>query len=296
MSNQKLNCKVIEDLYPAYADGLCSAETKQLVEAHLASCDACRRLYEEFPVQMPDADPPDVQKALKKYHRKKRIRRIFFAVGITLLALILLAAGFLCYADGYIPVLGKLRAQSRLSEYSGHKVRCTFDMYNGEYHGGGMTYKLRGDFIIDYGVSDAVRAAVDTAYAPLKAELEGEGLIASDSLMAYTAVDGADFGQKFIRVYWEVWEAAEMSNGEAAKRIVLLTDRLTAAMPEHQITGIQFGYNTLSGRYMCSVPLGKDPLSGQAVQKGTERQERLSEEYLAWRAAGGKEPPFTFAD
>ena len=147
MSNQKLNCKVIEDLYPVYKDGLCSADTKQLVEAHLESCAACRKLYADFPAELPDADPPDVTKALEKYRRKKRVRRIFTVLGTLLLALILTAAGILCYADGYIPLIGRLRAESRLSAYSGHKVRCTFDMYNGNYKGGGMIYFLRDRYV-----------------------------------------------------------------------------------------------------------------------------------------------------
>lgn len=37
----ELPCAVVEDLLPAYLEGLTSAETNQAVEAHLASCPAC---------------------------------------------------------------------------------------------------------------------------------------------------------------------------------------------------------------------------------------------------------------
>ena len=42
----KLNCKVIEDLLPLYLDEVCSEESRQLVEEHLADCEACRKLVE----------------------------------------------------------------------------------------------------------------------------------------------------------------------------------------------------------------------------------------------------------
>ena len=296
MKEQKISCKVIEDLYPAYADGLCSAETKQLVEAHLTGCAACRKLYEEFPAQQTKADPPDVQHALKKYRRKARIRRIFVWTGIVLAVLILFAAGALCWADGYIPLFGKLRAQSRLTAYSGHKVRCTFDIYNGEYRGGGLIYKLRGDLIFDSAVNEQAKAAINEAYIPLRTELRSEGMTVTDALDVYTAADGADFGQQFSRIYWYVWMPQEMSDAEAIKQMALLTDRLTAAVAPQQITGIQLEYNTLTGCYQSLVPLGKQPLTNAAVQESAQRQERLSEEYLEWQAKGGKELPFTYAE
>ena len=296
MSKQELDCKVIEDLYPVYKDGLCSAETKQRVEAHLASCAACRKLYEDFPAKLPDADPPDVTKALQKYRRKKRVRRIFTALGTLLLALLLTAADILCYAGGYIPLIGRLRAESRLSAYSGHKVRCTFDMYNGNYKGGGMLYYLKDDLILDPSVSESVRLAMDAAYQPYCEELKAEGLLPTEELSAYTAIDGADFGQQFHSVFWIVWDASETDDAEAMKRMALLTDRLTKALPDYQITGIHFWYNTLSGCYECRVPHeNKQPLNAQAVQAGTEKAERLSEEYIQWQEKGGRELPFSMA-
>ena len=42
----KLNCAIVQDLLPLYADDLCSDETTEAVRAHLAECDDCRRAYE----------------------------------------------------------------------------------------------------------------------------------------------------------------------------------------------------------------------------------------------------------
>jgi hypothetical protein len=42
----KVHCNVIRDLLPLYYDGVCSEESKALVEDHLPSCEACRKELE----------------------------------------------------------------------------------------------------------------------------------------------------------------------------------------------------------------------------------------------------------
>ena len=37
----KMNCDVIRDLLPLYADEVCSEASKALVEEHLQSCERC---------------------------------------------------------------------------------------------------------------------------------------------------------------------------------------------------------------------------------------------------------------
>ena len=38
----KLSCDVIQDLLPLYHDGVCSEESKTIVEEHIATCAACK--------------------------------------------------------------------------------------------------------------------------------------------------------------------------------------------------------------------------------------------------------------
>lgn len=38
----KISCEIIKDLLPLYHDGVCSNDSKTLVEEHLASCDSCK--------------------------------------------------------------------------------------------------------------------------------------------------------------------------------------------------------------------------------------------------------------
>ena len=72
MNEEKLSCKVIEDLIPLYCEGLCSEETRALVDAHIKDCGACRKLCEATP-QAPQPEPeqiPDEARVFKKVSRK----------------------------------------------------------------------------------------------------------------------------------------------------------------------------------------------------------------------------------
>ena len=37
----KISCDIIQDLLPLYCDGVCSQDSKQVVEAHLQDCEKC---------------------------------------------------------------------------------------------------------------------------------------------------------------------------------------------------------------------------------------------------------------
>ena len=38
----KISCDIIKDLLPLYHDGICSSDSKMMVEEHLAYCDSCK--------------------------------------------------------------------------------------------------------------------------------------------------------------------------------------------------------------------------------------------------------------
>ena len=51
-----LPCSVIQDLLPLYAEELTSADSRALVEAHLAECGGCRKALADL--QTPPAPAP----------------------------------------------------------------------------------------------------------------------------------------------------------------------------------------------------------------------------------------------
>lgn len=73
----KLECDVIRDLLPLYAEKLASPASSALVEQHLAACPACRAELEQMekpvPVQ-PEPQPDAPLQSIRKTLQKKSIR------------------------------------------------------------------------------------------------------------------------------------------------------------------------------------------------------------------------------
>ena len=89
----ELPCAVVEDLLPAYVEGLTSEETTAAVEAHLASCPACAAKRaamgtEEGPSPEEAAETAREVDYLKKVRRRGR-RRVAAAILCTVLVLLL---------------------------------------------------------------------------------------------------------------------------------------------------------------------------------------------------------------
>ena len=49
----KISCDIIKDLLPLYYDGVCSADSKATIEAHLAQCADCRAELAEMGKELP---------------------------------------------------------------------------------------------------------------------------------------------------------------------------------------------------------------------------------------------------
>lgn len=90
----ELPCAIVEDLLPAYVEGLTSEETRAAVEAHLASCPACAAKRTTMGAEAePEVEQTETAREvdyLKTVRRRGR-RRVMLAVLATLLVL---TAGF----------------------------------------------------------------------------------------------------------------------------------------------------------------------------------------------------------
>ncbi len=73
-------CNVIADLLPLYLDGVCSEDSKSLVESHLSECEGCRSLLQNLKSTETDG-LFDQQKANVITGQKKLFRRKSFTVG-----------------------------------------------------------------------------------------------------------------------------------------------------------------------------------------------------------------------
>ncbi len=71
----KINCEIIKDLLPLYADKVCSSETQSAVEEHIGQCSACKEFLSaiESAPSLPVGDC-DAQKAVIKVGKKLKKR------------------------------------------------------------------------------------------------------------------------------------------------------------------------------------------------------------------------------
>lgn len=92
-------CNLIQDLLPLYLDGVCSEESKTVVEQHLIKCPNCRKHYsamresDEIIIMPPNAER-EIQKATSFQSVKKTLFRkqiLIAAVSIIVLAVIAFA-------------------------------------------------------------------------------------------------------------------------------------------------------------------------------------------------------------
>lgn len=71
------DCKIIEDLLPLYRDGICSQESREMVEAHFGRCENCRKLFTQidsellFPAEK-ETDIDQLKSIAKKIMHKQK--------------------------------------------------------------------------------------------------------------------------------------------------------------------------------------------------------------------------------
>ncbi len=100
----KLECDVIRDLLPLYAEKLASPASSALVEQHLAECPACRAELEQMEKPVPVQPEPQPDAPLKKIRQTLQKRSIRTASAAVLAVLCAFGAGVLdgqCLRPGH---------------------------------------------------------------------------------------------------------------------------------------------------------------------------------------------------
>ena len=91
----KLDCEVIRDLLPLYAEHMASPASTALVEEHLQECEACRAELEQMLQPVPVQPEPQPDASLKGIRTALRKKRILTAAAAVLAVLCAVAAGLL---------------------------------------------------------------------------------------------------------------------------------------------------------------------------------------------------------
>lgn len=99
----KLNCNVVRDILPLYADEVVCQDTKVLVEEHLEECIYCRKELRTMQEQMVLPVQPDSAQNLKKVKKKWGRKQLWKGAGIMLVLAVIFFGSFVyCYNCGFL--------------------------------------------------------------------------------------------------------------------------------------------------------------------------------------------------
>ena len=111
----KMDCDVIRDLLPLYADEACSGKSRALVEEHLGECPACRDVLArmratELESGLRREKSTVIEYALKRFRRRSAAVGVLAAALIVIPVVLIMARGFLSSlaSDWYYIVLASL--------------------------------------------------------------------------------------------------------------------------------------------------------------------------------------------
>lgn len=91
-----ISCEIIKDLLPLYHDGVCSKDSKDMVEEHLQQCESCRSELQAMDNELritnraENLAEAEVVQKLSKSWRKGMIKSVLNGAFFTLVTVIVL--------------------------------------------------------------------------------------------------------------------------------------------------------------------------------------------------------------
>ena len=101
----KVSCEIVKDLLPLYHDGVCSNDSKTMVEEHLAYCDSCKAELKAMVDTLfinkteQNLNEAEAVKKLSKRWKKGMLKSLLKGVLITIVVIALVALVLYCFMD-----------------------------------------------------------------------------------------------------------------------------------------------------------------------------------------------------
>ena len=95
------NCSIISDLLPSYIDGICSEDSRELIEKHLKKCEHCRNTYNEMTgakIEPMVVDIKNITEPFTKINTRYHIKVLVCVIAV----LILIGTGATVFKAGLI--------------------------------------------------------------------------------------------------------------------------------------------------------------------------------------------------
>lgn len=98
----KISCDIIKDLLPLYHDGVCSNDSKAMVEEHLAYCDGCKADFlamdRELPLNNAEQNLNEAEAVRKLSRRWKKGMNKSLLKGILITIVIIALVALVLYS------------------------------------------------------------------------------------------------------------------------------------------------------------------------------------------------------
>lgn len=144
-----MNCKIIQDLLPLYHDGVCSSESRELVEEHLQECPDCKDVLHTLDEEISLANEVDAAKPMVNIrNRLKQIRwqaLVRGAVTATLVIALLIGAWWTLTQWHFIPIGSEDLQVVRVAQLDNGRIACELGMLDDEDGFGYYRYTLSED-------------------------------------------------------------------------------------------------------------------------------------------------------
>lgn len=90
----KMECDIIRDLMPLYAENMVSEKSRKAVDSHLAECAECKNIYVEMtspkiPVQFNTEPAKSFQRYMQKEKRRVGVKVALISIGVVLAAILI---------------------------------------------------------------------------------------------------------------------------------------------------------------------------------------------------------------
>lgn len=143
----EVKCEVVRDLMPLVADEVASEGSRELVKAHMETCETCKAYYDGMTSQLEKSGPQQTDtnfirfcRKMEKRFRMKRVILIFTIVGILLGGWS--GAAFYFETRNYRVEITQEEATAQLYVESDGNVACQIEMAEGQNWYGNFSIEM----------------------------------------------------------------------------------------------------------------------------------------------------------
>ena len=194
---------------------------------------------------------------------------------------------------GYIPVVGTYIADSKLSSYTGEKIRTSYNFYNSSYvvpdFGKVLRYELSANTIFDETYSRQVNSWVNRRYRSFITESSTDTIEYPSSVAVSAKMDADDTSKVYVKIYcMTIFDDVQMREEDSKKRICELAEQLVESVAvDVNCTSLQIVYANKSGMFQLNCDFGKDSIRYDELPNYIEQfeEDKLPLDYMEWRGA-----------